>query len=262
MAGRWTTERVLQAAREWVWIPDDAVRDTTADLDIVGYPSYFEMPTQVLRTSSELPFDDLLAHARDLAASWGRHVLFWWVVDDSRPTDLEDQLLSHGAILAEETDILAIDLGRALPPAVVDDRLVVQRICDEPTVRAGEMVAALAFGTEPPSDSRLPDILADVEQSWRERTGFRSIACLDAQPVATGGCTVVGEVARLWGAGVVPGHRGRGAYRAILHHRLELARTLGATLALTKGRTNTSGPILRRAGFTRYGAERCYRLDV
>lgn len=265
MASRWTTERVLQAAHEWVWIPDDAVRETSADLDVVGYPSYFAMPTQVMRTSSELPFDQLLARARDLAGAWNRDALFWWVRADSRPTDLEDQLLAHGASLVEETDILAIDLlgisaEQPALAAVSIDQLLVQRVSDERTVRDAEMIAAIAFETVPTPESRLPDILTDVEQTWYERTGFRSVAYLDDQPVATGGCTLVGEVARLWGAGVLPQHHGQGAYRSVLLHRLKLARLLGASLALTKGRTNTSGPILRRAGFTRYGVERCYRL--
>ena len=35
--------------------------------------------------------------------------------------------------------------------------------------------------------------------------------------------------------------------------------TVDVMLALVKGRVETSGPILRRAGFTAYGDERCYR---
>lgn len=42
----------------------------------------------------------------------------------------------------------------------------------------------------------------------------------------------------------------------------ELARAHGATLALVKGRVETSVPILRRAGFTVYGEDRCYRLPA
>jgi hypothetical protein len=36
----------------------------------------------------------------------------------------------------------------------------------------------------------------------------------------------------------------------------------GATTALVKGRVDTSAPILGRAGFTAYGEERWYFLDV
>jgi hypothetical protein len=43
---------------------------------------------------------------------------------------------------------------------------------------------------------------------------------------------------------------------------MALAREHGATLALVKGRVETSGPILRRAGFTAYGEERSYCVSV
>ena len=79
---------------------------------------------------------------------------------------------------------------------------------------------------------------------------------MDGAPAATGGCTRAGAVARLWGAGTRPDLRGRGAYRALVAHRIAVAHELGATLALVKGRVATSAPILRRLGFTAYGQER------
>ena len=48
----------------------------------------------------------------------------------------------------------------------------------------------------------------------------------------------------------------------MLAERLRLARDHGATIALVKGRIETSGPILLRAGFTDYGEERCYWLPI
>ncbi len=72
----------------------------------------------------------------------------------------------------------------------------------------------------------------------------------------------MGLVARLWGAGTLPRFRGRGAYRALLAERMRVARGYGATLALVKGKVDTSGPILRRAGFTPYGEERAYCVPV
>ncbi len=57
-------------------------------------------------------------------------------------------------------------------------------------------------------------------------------------------------------------HRGRGIYRALLAARLEYAVRHGATMALVKGRVETSGPILRRAGFAAHGQERSYRVPL
>ena len=48
----------------------------------------------------------------------------------------------------------------------------------------------------------------------------------------------------------------------MLDARLRHAVSLGARMALVKGRVETSGPILRRVGFTAYGQERCYVLPV
>jgi len=43
---------------------------------------------------------------------------------------------------------------------------------------------------------------------------------------------------------------------------LAAARAAGASLALTHGIVDTSSPILRRIGFTRYGEERTLVLDL
>jgi len=60
----------------------------------------------------------------------------------------------------------------------------------------------------------------------------------------------------------LPEARGRGVYRAMTTARAAWASEQGATTALVKGRIDTSAPILGRAGFTAYGEERWYFLDV
>ena len=44
--------------------------------------------------------------------------------------------------------------------------------------------------------------------------------------------------------------------------RLRIALAVGATLGLTHGRVDTSSPIVRRIGFTRYGEQRQLVLDL
>lgn len=48
----------------------------------------------------------------------------------------------------------------------------------------------------------------------------------------------------------------------MLAERLRVGAELGATTAIVKGRVSTSAPILARAGFTHYGDERAYALNV
>ena len=61
-------------------------------------------------------------------------------------------------------------------------------------------------------------------------------------------------------AGTEEALRARGA--GLIDAVQVLARAHGATLALVKGRAETSGPILLRAGFTEYDEERCYWLPL
>jgi GNAT superfamily N-acetyltransferase len=109
------------------------------------------------------------------------------------------------------------------------------------------------------------DVAAELAQIGVELaawSGFRVVVYADGEPAAAGGCGLVGGAARLWGAGARTAFRGRGIYRVLLAARIGLAREHGATLALVKGRVQTSGPILRRAGFAGYGEDRMYRLAV
>ncbi|HEY1118443.1 MAG TPA: GNAT family N-acetyltransferase, partial [Acidimicrobiales bacterium] len=120
-------------------------------------------------------------------------------------------------------------------------------------VFGGEVVDREAVEAEHPGEVR----------KVRTGGGGAVVAYLDDRPVGSGGLTVAGRDARLWGGGVLPETRGRGVYRALLAARLDYARDVGAELAIVKGRVETSGPILRRAGFEGFGQERSYvvRLD-
>jgi hypothetical protein len=80
--------------------------------------------------------------------------------------------------------------------------------------------------------------------------------------VAAAGADVVGETVRLWGAGTLENYRGRDAYRALVGERCRIARSLGATLALTKANAATSAPILERAGFRSVAEERRRTLRI
>jgi GNAT superfamily N-acetyltransferase len=73
---------------------------------------------------------------------------------------------------------------------------------------------------------------------------------------------MAGGVARLWGGAVVENARGQGVYRALLAFRLDYGVAHGATMALVKARVETSGPILRRAGFVAYGQEVTYGVPL
>ena len=88
------------------------------------------------------------------------------------------------------------------------------------------------------------------------------VAYADGEPVGSGGIAMTDCVARLWGGAVCPEARRQGVYRAILAARLRYGAAHGATMALVKGRVETSAPILRQAGFAAYGQEVMYRVPL
>ena len=88
------------------------------------------------------------------------------------------------------------------------------------------------------------------------------VAYSGGEPVGSGGIAMADGVARLWGGAVRQEARRQGVYRAILAARLRYGAAHGATMALVKGRIETSAPILRQAGFAAYGQEIMYRVPL
>ncbi|MFZ0046555.1 MAG: GNAT family N-acetyltransferase [Streptosporangiaceae bacterium] len=259
----WTAAAVQAAAADWVWIPPDAEQVVTSEYQLIAYPPHFQQPTQVAWSRAARPagdvVDEVLAHAR----AWGRETVYWWIRADTRPDDTEAVLQSRGAVLAETVQVLAHELADGLPGLSLADGPQPELVTDERTLRASHLVAAEVWDEH---RERTPAVIAGEVAGLREElaawTSFQIVVFIDGEPAASGGCGIVGEVARLWGAGTRSRFRGRGAYRALLAERMRLAQEHGATLALVKGRVETSGPILRRAGFTAYGEERAYCLAV
>ena len=188
----------------------------------------------------------------------------WWVSAASAPPDTEEQLRVRGGKRIDTVQILACELtvSESPPRLGVPADVTVELVTDERTFRAASRspCEAGAGRSRPkqPSPVISPKPLRDVA-AW---TNFRVLASLDGKPACTGGATLNGAVAQLWGAVTLPEFRHRGTYRAVLAERLRLARDHRAELALVKGRAETSGPILLRAGFTGYGEERCYWLSL
>jgi ribosomal protein S18 acetylase RimI-like enzyme len=255
--------RVRAAAAAWRWIPYDATTVTGAGADLVISGDH----ARVYGTDamSRTPAPDLVDEARALAAEAGATSLTWVVLTAGRPADLDDVLAARGAALVEDLEVMARPLGRELPhpagPPAIDLRLV-----DTPRLlsQAYELDSTV-LGTPIRSAHFLrvaATVLAKQVAAGADRTQYRYVSVADSMVVATAGLTLDASVARLWGAAVLPEHRRRGHYQALLATRTRVAVRRGATLALAKARTGTSAPLLRRAGFRVYGRERHHRLTV
>jgi hypothetical protein len=258
----WTAEQVLAAANDWVWVPRGSVHQRTDEFLAVVPPDYMELPVLVRVFGSRRPAGDLIDEVVALAAGWGQSRLRWRISDGAEPADLEAELFRRGAVLDVRLDVMGLPLADGLPDFGVPSDVTVREVTDEATLRDTHVVSTDAFGGGSPSDDQVATELAELRTGLPEGPVGRVVSSVDGRPAGTGGWTLVGPVARLWGGATHTDLRGRGAYRAVLAERLRLARTAGATLALSLGRVETSAPILRRLGFETYGEQREVVLDA
>lgn len=210
--------------------------------------------------------EELIAHVKGLAnAADPTFELMWPVFSFTKPEDLGQRLLAHGAGVAEELDINAFAFGTDTLALDAPGDITVRRIDDGSLLYDAHVVSAEVFGTPMPSEefraAEADNMLKQVALG-EKREIFRYVAYDGQRPIGAGGFTYEDTVAKLWGGSVVESHRGRGVYRALLASRMDDAAAWGATLALVKARTGTSSPILRRAGFRAFGREYVYRVPL
>lgn len=256
-------EAVREASAAWRWIPYDATTVATPAVELViagGVARVHRIAAPVDRSTPRF-----VADVRSLAAGSGATSLSWIVPDDGRPTDLDRVLTAQGSAIVEELEVMARRLDAGPAPAAGAPGIDVCRVDTPELLEAAYAIDSAVLGT-PVRSVRFrrvaATVLAEQVAAGAARTGYRYVVRVDGAAVATAGLTLAGPVARLWGAAVLPGHRGRGLYRALLYTRLAEAIDRGATTALTKARTVSSAPLLHRAGFDAYGRERHHRLPV
>ncbi len=265
----WTPRRVLDAAIAMEWRPDGAIEVLADDYRLIRYPDWaldsVFPAAQVTRSRAGRtgrPADEVIEEVAARVRRWGLHGVAWWVSPATRPTDTEEALRARGGKQIDAVQILARELDGGLPDLGVPADVRVELVSDEGTFRAASMVAVRGWGRREPTSAALAREFTEVIRDLASWSSFRVVAMIGQQPASAGGCTLRGEVAKLWGAVTLREYRRRGSYRAVLAERLRLAREHGAELALVKGRVDTSGPILLRVGFADYGQERCYWLPI
>ncbi|MFO8148695.1 MAG: hypothetical protein R6T93_00210 [Trueperaceae bacterium] len=164
------------------------------------------------------------------------------------PTDLRQRLLAAGFEADEDEALMALDLRQA--PAWVeadgghDVRVVGPEGVDD--------VATVMAGVWPDEVDRFLARYRDHGAAATERTRF-FVGYDGAAPVAAGWTEASGPVTPflgLWGGSVLPSHRGRGHYRAVVAARARYARSRGYRF-LTVDAGPMSRPILERLGFQR-----------
>jgi GNAT superfamily N-acetyltransferase len=253
---------VAAASAAWVWVPENATVVETDDYAIMRLPDYFDYRLSVLTFRPSGPLAAAVDAVLARAHSFGLPELRWQV-GASDPDGLAQELTARGATVVLTLDVLASDLSGsapALPPPSVD--VTLRWATDFETARDGSAVGMSAFGGSQPPDDRIKDNAARDAVTVPAGDGGLLVAYVGGAPAGSGGVTMADGVARLWGGAVIPEARGLGVYRQVLATRLAYAMTRGAAMALVKGKVDTSGPILRRAGFTAFGQQTLYSVPL
>lgn len=250
--------RLVAASAAWIWVPEQARTVETDDFLLVRYPDWFFHPLELARfdPAGDLgtALDAALAAARTFEVPDGAELTAW--VRLGAPAGLLEAYVDRGGVVDETLDVLALDLT-AGPPDLGEsgDGVEVRWVDDVQGLRDLAGVNVEVFGGKPVPEEELEPSLARWREARSAGRGGQVVAYDRGHPVGSGGVSVVDGDVRLWGGGVLEEARGRGVYRAMLAERVAEGLRQGAGLALVKGRVETSGPILQRAGFHVFGRE-------
>ena len=283
--GPWTDGAILRESEAWVHVPPSGVLDED-DARLLVHPPARQGTSRVWRCWPDRKgAEALILLTIEEACSAGAARLVWHTGDAVSPPFMDGLLPQHGFEKTEDLNVLAFELGAERGPKLPELRVPAGvrawLVTEETGLHRANAVEAAVFPTSSwdRTDTRayLPG-LSDLD--LREGTPIRrrpdeavshvlrylaSVRNPENEgwdDAATAGAEVAGETVRLWGAGTLPGYRGRGAYRALVMERCRHAHSLGATLALAKANAASSSPILRAAGFRRVATECRYALKI
>jgi len=215
---------------EHVWV--DGVLRTLGAYDLIEWWDFG--PTRVR---------EIAAREADFFRERGKSAE-WKVYSHDLPAGLEAVLADAGWTGEEPETFVAFDMEEAMPPTDQAAELDVRDVRDAAGLAAFLAVNATAF-SRPARQT-----IEELEKAISEPGLTCFVAYWQGRPVASGGLHLPPgrAFAGLYSGGVVPDHRGRGAYRALVAARAEAARRRGCRY-LTVDARETSRPILERLGF-------------
>lgn len=175
----------------------------------------------------------------------------WWVGDRATPADVCERL--EGLGLRRDQDLAGMVLDG--PPAGVP-RVEARRVAGFDEYVAAHEIEWESFATPAAERER---VRASLSRRWETDGGLvRMFVALDRGEVIAFGRAHFGEHAVILSGGATrAGHRGRGAYTALVHARWCEAVEGGTPLLIVQAAA-TSEPVLTRLGFRRTGAVTVY----
>jgi GNAT superfamily N-acetyltransferase len=245
----WPAARILGESAAWVspWFPPGASRVNRDWLEFYVLDGAATVMRAVPRGQDPAQLvDDVLAELRGhdvTTATWATH-------PGHAPGGVDEVLLGLGAKAGHTVDICARPPDPPPDMGLIPDAVSVRPVRSRADMAGFAQVSAAAWDYPAPTPG-------DIDQAYADLVPGSFTGYWDHIPAGAAGCTLAGEVARLWGAGVIPAFRGRGVYRALVAARLAEAASRGATLALVHA-APPSTAILQRLGFGVYGHQRVF----
>jgi GNAT superfamily N-acetyltransferase len=187
-----------------------------------------------------------------------RGAAYRWVVGhSSQPASLAKDLLASGARLIGSSRGMAMevpdgDLALDVPGLTVDP-------LHAHNVGAFAAVARSAWERDEAFEATMRYM---AHKSCDEASPRKSwIAYLEGEPVASASLRLLSDLGYLQGCAVVPAHRRRGIYRALLRHRLAYLRALDITFAAVWADASSSAITCRGLGFATICSAEFFECD-
>jgi|SRR5690242_8840673 GNAT superfamily N-acetyltransferase len=195
---------------------------------------------------------DLIAEVRSLVLDRGHRHAIWFVGPSSRPSDLLARLRRAGfepTTTPPWEPAYAAMIMTEPPTPTADTRITARRIETLEELIAGLRIDAAATGVP---DTELDTALAAAPGLFEveRRDGRLTFLAFDetGTPIGVATAALSPYGLELATAATLPDHRGRGAYRALVHARWLEARRRGTPALAVQAGAN-SRPILERLGF-------------
>jgi hypothetical protein len=198
-----------------------------------------------------------VAEVRALARAHDRRAVTWEVTTSATPPGLAGALGQLG--LAPATPPKAVIMALREPPPPAPAGITVTRVATIADFRAFVTITHQVFGIQDRLENELVRIDRDGAADLADLRFRRYLAWSDGSAIAAASATFTDAGVMLHAGSTTVGHRGRGAYRALVAARWQEAVQHGTPQAVTRAGPQ-SRPILQRVGFTEL-AEISFLID-
>jgi len=182
----------------------------------------------------------------------------WKVYAEDGPANLVDCLIANG-LTSERGEADGLMVAPAADMAIAFPLSAGVRIHEVKSSAEMHLLSAVWDAVWPEENGGWVEVLSEALEATPERLRIL-IAMVDDKPSASGYAILDprGNFAYLGGGGVVPGLRGKGLYRALVHARAAISRDANIRHLAIEA-SPASRPILEQLGFERLTTLRFYR---